>query len=684
MSYSVAYIYRLRDKMSPGMKKIAKSSKKMADKLKKDGNSISKTYEKAGRSMQSAGKKMVVAGGAIVVGAGLMAKQAMDFNKGIAELSTLMPSKTLKGVKKEFSSMMLGISSEFGQNAEIVVNSAYQAVSAGIAPQRKAVKDFLQIAGNAATGGVTTMETAVNAITGVTNAYGLEIVSATRASDLMFTAIVGGRTTFEELSASLYNVVPTAAAVGVSFGEVAASLAAITKQGTPTAQATVQVRQMIAELAKGNTKVAKTFKNISGKSFPEFIENGGTLQGALNMVNKEAVRTGKGTLDMFDSIMAGQGAMQLSGKNADKYTEALEANKKSMGATARAAEKMKKSASFKWNQAVQGVKNMAIQLGQVLLPFVIKIATKLSKMTSWVTKLVKKYPKFSAGVVLVTTAIGALLLVGGTLLVMFGSLAVSLAAMPIALGIVSVGWAGVTGAFSTFVTATWVFFTTNPIGWIVLAVAGIIGAFVLLYKNWDVVSSFITRTVKSITSFIWKWRGVIMLFLPVLIPIFMIWKKIKKEFGSFGGMITVIGGKFKEFGSWMGTYWGGVWDDMKLGFDDFMINLAEKIEFAKGWIANLFSGKLGWIMEKIATLNAGVIAQTGTDFNMNDNRVAENFQTSSQSIAGMGFAQLQQSRQSVDVRTQNDVGGTLKIEVDSKGNATKKGSTQKGNLGFQV
>ena len=683
MSYSVAYIYRLRDKMSPGMKRIGKNSKRLALRIRRHGAIMAKSYEKAGRRMQATGKKMVIAGGAIVAGAGLMAKQAMNFNKGVAELSTLMPSKTLKGVKKEFSSMMLGISSEFGQNADLVVKSAYQAVSAGIAPQRKAVQEFLKVAGDASTGGVTSLETAVNGITSVINAYGVQNISATRASDLMFTALVGGKTNFEELSATMYNVIPTAAAVGVSFGEVTASLSAITKQGTPTAQATVQVRQMIAELAKGNTKVAKTFKVLSGKSFPEFIKNGGTLQGALNMINKQAVRTGKGTLDMFDSIMAGQGAMQLSGKNADKYTEALKANETAMGATAKASAKMKKSADFKWNQAVQGVKNMAIQLGQVLLPFVIKIATKLSKMTSWVTKLVKKYPKFSAGVVLVTTAIGALLLVGGTLLVMFGSLAVSLAAMPIVLGIVSVGWSGVTAAFSTFVAATWAFFTTNPIGWIVLAIAGIIGAFVLLYKNWDIVSSFITRTVKSITSFIWKWRGIIMLFLPVLIPIFMMWKKIKEEFGSFGGMITVIGGKFKEFGSWMSTYWSGIWDGMKLGFDDFMINLAEKIELAKGWIASLFSGKLGWIMEKIKTLNKTIINEPDPKPDTGKG-VIENFQTSSQSIAGMGFDQLQQSRQSVDVKTQNDVGGTLKIEVDSKGNATKKGSTQKGNLGFQV
>ena len=50
----------------------------------------------------------------------------------------------------------------------------------------------------------------------------------------------------------------------------------------------------------------------------------------------------------------------------------------------------------------------------------------------------------------------------------------------------------------------------------------------------------------------------------------------------------------------------------------------------------------------------------------------------------MGFAPLEQQRQSVDVRTQNDVGGTLKVEIDSKGKAKKTGSSQAGNLGFQV
>lgn len=60
----------------------------------------------------------------------------------------------------------------------------------------------------AAVGGVTELETAVDGITSVVNAYGDDVLSAAEASDLMFTAVKLGKTDFTQLSASLFNVIP--------------------------------------------------------------------------------------------------------------------------------------------------------------------------------------------------------------------------------------------------------------------------------------------------------------------------------------------------------------------------------------------------------------------------------------------------------------------------------------------
>src|SRR5258707_1301082 len=85
--------------------------------------------------------------------------------------------------------------------------------------------------GLAAVGGVTSLETAVDGISSTVNAYGDKVITATQASDLMFTAVKVGKTTFDELSKSLFNVNPAAAALGVKFQDVTAALASMTAQG---------------------------------------------------------------------------------------------------------------------------------------------------------------------------------------------------------------------------------------------------------------------------------------------------------------------------------------------------------------------------------------------------------------------------------------------------------------------
>ena len=92
----------------------------------------------------------------------------------------------------------------------------------------------MRIASEAAIGGVTSLETAVDGITSVVNAYGEEAIGAQEASDLMFTAVKLGKTDFESLSAALFNIVPTAASMGVKFEEIAAAMAVMTAQGVPT------------------------------------------------------------------------------------------------------------------------------------------------------------------------------------------------------------------------------------------------------------------------------------------------------------------------------------------------------------------------------------------------------------------------------------------------------------------
>ena len=266
-------------------------------------------------------------------------KAFVDFENGMNEVFTLLPDITEKAMG-DMTAQVKKFSKEAGVLPEKTVPALYQALSAGVPKEN--VFEFLEQANKAAVGGVTNLETAVNGLASVTNSYGRDVISSQKAADLMFTTVKLGITNFEELSNSLYNVLPSASAAGVGFEDVSASLAALTAQKVPTSVATTRIRAAIDELSKAGTKTDKIFRQVAGKSFKEFIAQGGNLQEAFQVLEKEAQRTSLGINDLFGSIEAGGAALALTGKGTDAFTNAMEEMANASGATDAAFGKMEK------------------------------------------------------------------------------------------------------------------------------------------------------------------------------------------------------------------------------------------------------------------------------------------------------------------------------------------------------
>lgn len=294
-----------------------------------------------GRSIAGFGRLaaagMAAAGAAV---AGFAVKSVVDFTsfqRQMNEVFTLLPGIS-DAAMADMTGQVKDFAAEFGVLPERVVPALYQALSAGV-PQDN-VFAFLETAQKAAKGGVTELETAVDGISSVVNAYGQDVIGATEASDLMFTAVRLGKTTFDDMSRSLFNVTPTAAALGVKFEDVTAAVAALTAQGVPTSVATTQMRQMFVELSKEGSKTAGVFEEVAGKSFKDFIASGGNTSEALQLLARHAADTGVGVNDLFSSVEAGAAALALAGGGGERYNEILAEMGASAGATDEAFERM--------------------------------------------------------------------------------------------------------------------------------------------------------------------------------------------------------------------------------------------------------------------------------------------------------------------------------------------------------
>lgn len=365
-----------------------------------DVNSLGANMAKVGKAIGAA-----VAAGFVAIGVGAVeaVQQFNSFEKGMNEVFTLLPGISGKAMR-EMQDQVLAFSNEMNVLPEEVVPALYQALSAGV--PKNNVFDFLETAVKLSKGGVTDLETAVDGLSSVVNAYGKETITAEEASDIMFTTVRLGKTTIGELAGELADVTPIAAALGVNFGDVGAAIATITSQGTPTAQAVTGLRQMLVELGDSGSDVGKKFEAIAGQSFPEFIASGHDLGDAMEIIQQISDDTGIPVSQLFSSIEAGTVATQLTGKSLDKFKENLEEMGLSAGATQKAYDQMKEGLSEAFDSLGASLAVLAIEVGRELAPAVKDVAKLLDENSDEIAAFVKD--AVNAGVSVVKAAVKAL------------------------------------------------------------------------------------------------------------------------------------------------------------------------------------------------------------------------------------------------------------------------------------
>jgi TP901 family phage tail tape measure protein len=472
------------------------------DALDKDLKGAEKSF---GEKFAGFGKKAAMAfSGAVVAGAVASVTAFAGFERQMNEVFTLMPGISEKSMGK-MTDQVKSFAKEFGVLPDKVVPALYQALSAGVPPDN--VFDFLETAQKAAKGGVTDLTTAVDGISSVVNAYGAETMSATEASDLMFTAVRLGKTNFEELSQSLFNVTPTASALGVEFGDVTAALAAMTAQGVPTSVATTQLRQLFVELSKEGGKTSDVFKEIAGKPFKQFVAEGGNVQDALQLLEKHAADSGVGINDLFGSVEAGGAALALTGGGTEAFSSALSEMGSSAGATEKAFEQMDKGIGPMWDKLKAQVAVLAIEVGEKLVPVLLAIG-------EWAAK---NKPVIAAIAVVVGTFLVAAMVAWAVSAAMAAAATIAAAAPVIALGVAIA--ALIAGAF--YVWTHWEEIWTKIkdfVGDVLDAVVGfvkdlagrakdaLVGAWQAFARQWETVwlavKTFVSDRITEVVDFV--------------------------------------------------------------------------------------------------------------------------------------------------------------------------------------
>ena len=217
---------------------------------KLDGSGLSEGASKLGGI---AAKGLAAIGAAAAGTTAAIVKVGSDFETSMAKVKTL--ADTTQVSMADLSKGLMEISNTTGQSSQSLAEALYQALSAGV--QTGDALAYTEQAAKLAAAGFTTTESAVDALSTVMNAYKMDASEVNAVSDMLLQTQNKGKTTVDELAASIAQVTPTAAAMGVEFEQVSAALATMTAQGVPTSQATTQLNQLFAELGKSGQQASE-------------------------------------------------------------------------------------------------------------------------------------------------------------------------------------------------------------------------------------------------------------------------------------------------------------------------------------------------------------------------------------------------------------------------------------------
>lgn len=256
------------------------------------------------------------------------------FEKSMAEAATMldtMEKDLIPGMSEEIT----GLSIAFGQSAIDLSRGLYQALSAGV-DAGKAMK-FMKSATELASAGLASVETTVDALTTVLNAYGMSVENVNYVSDIMMKTVELGKLRLEDLAGTLGYVAPVAAQAGVAFTEITAAMATLTKQGINAHMAARSLRQTIVNLISPSAEAKEAMMGLS-LAYDDLTLEARGLAGTLELIN-DASQGQVGILNqLIPNVRALSAVMGLTGAQSDMFAEGLREIEDAAGTT---AEKLK-------------------------------------------------------------------------------------------------------------------------------------------------------------------------------------------------------------------------------------------------------------------------------------------------------------------------------------------------------
>jgi TP901 family phage tail tape measure protein len=362
---------------------------------------------KTGDWISGIGQNLTALTAPAAAGLALATKSALDFTSTITNISAVTGTTgpKLDAMSKQIEA--IGTNSRYGAQSAA---EAFYNIAGGVtnASSRMAI---LEASIHAAQAGQADLGLTTSALISIMNGYGFSAKQAGFASDVLTMIVNKGVGEMNDFATALPTVSGMAAATGIKFDDLGASMAYITTKGVSASESATQLSGIMTAFLKPTKTMAKAIHDLGYSSGQAMLKQLG-LVGSLKALKDAGY--GDDFAHLMGRVEGFRGALALTDDGAQQFMTDFKGSIK--GATADAENIQLTAPAAQFDLLKSSIQDLSITIGTAALPVLQQIVGEIRPIVTAAAEWVKQNPELAGTIIKVVLALAilgpALMIVG--------------------------------------------------------------------------------------------------------------------------------------------------------------------------------------------------------------------------------------------------------------------------------